>query len=75
MLGFLIFLDIDISMDVTSSVLLKFADDTKVAGVVESEEQHEVLQSTIIRLREWPLLFNSDNCDVLHLGGDNAKHV
>ena len=39
-------------MDVTSSVL-KFSDDTKVARVAESEEQREVLQSTIKRLLEW----------------------
>ena len=38
-------------MDVTSSVL-KFSDDTKVARVAESEEQREVLQSTINRLLE-----------------------
>ena len=39
-------------MDVTSSVL-KFSDDMKVARVAESEEQREVLQSTINRLLEW----------------------
>ena len=77
---FLIFInDIDNAVDVTSSVLLKFADDTKVARVVESEQQREVLQSTINRLLEWSvewqMLFNSDKCHVLHLGGDNAKHV
>ena len=47
---FLIFInDIDRAVDVTSSVLLKFADDTKVARVVENEGQREELQSTINR--------------------------
>jgi ribonuclease P/MRP protein subunit RPP40 len=39
---FLIFInDIDRVVDVTSSVLLKFANDTKVGRVVENEEQRE----------------------------------
>ena len=70
---FLIFInDIDRAMDVTSSVLLKFADDTKVARVVESQEQQAELQKTIDRLvewsGEWQMLFNSDKCHILHLG-------
>ena len=75
---FLIFInDIDKAVEVTSSVLLKFADDTKVGRVVESEVQRQELQSTINRLVEWSvewqMLFNSDKCHILHLGPRNAR--
>ena len=51
---FLIFInDIDLAVDLTSSVLLKFADDTKVARVVESREQQMELQRTFDRLEQW----------------------
>ena len=75
---FLIFInDIDLAVEVTSSVLLKFADDTKVGRVVESEEQRQELQATIDRLVkwsvEWQMLFNSDKCHILHLGPRNAR--
>ena len=75
---FLIFInDIDMAVGVTSSVLLKFADDTKVGRVVESEEQRQELQSTIDRLVgwsvEWQMLFNSEKCHILHLGNRNAR--
>ena len=76
---FLIFInDIDKAVEVTSSVLLKFADDTKVARVVESDEQREELQSTINKLvewsAEWQMLFNAEKCHILHLGRKNAKY-
>ena len=76
---FLIFInDIDKAVEVTSSVLLKLADDTKVGRVVESEEQGEELQSTINRLVgwsvQWQMLFNTEKCHVLHLGPRNAKY-
>ena len=77
---FLIFINyIDRAVDVTSSVLLKFADDTKVAKVVESEEQREEMQATINRLvqwsAEWQMLFNAGKCHLLHLGRGNARHT
>ena len=66
-------------VDVTSCVLLKFADDTKVGLVVDSEEQKEALQNTINRLLEWSvewqMLFNSDKCHILHLGPNNCNHT
>ena len=76
---FLIFInDIDDAVEVTNSILLKFADDTKVGMVVESEEQRQELQATINRLvgwsEEWQMLFNSDKCHILHLGPRNAKY-
>ena len=76
---FLIFInDIDRAVDVTSSVLLKFADDTKVARVVECQEQRLELQNTINRLEEWSeewqMLFNSGKCHILHLGANNSNY-
>ena len=73
---FLIFInDIDMAVDVTNSILLKFADDTKVARVVESQEHQAELQMTIDRLvewsREWQMLFNSEKCHIMHLGANN----
>ena len=55
-----------VGLDVTSTVLLKFADNTKVARVVESEEQREELQSAINKLVEWSekwqMTFNAGKC-------------
>ena len=75
---FLIFInDIDRAVEVTSSVLLKFADDTKVGRVVENEMQRAELQETIDKLvawsTEWQMLFNGAKCHILHLGAKNAK--
>jgi hypothetical protein len=45
--------------------------------VVKCEEQTEELQATIDRLVkwsvEWQMLFNSDMCNILHLGPKNAR--
>ena len=75
---FVIFInDIDCAVDVTGSLLLKFADDTKWAMVVDTEEQCQVFQEGIHRLenwsREWQMLFNSGKCHVLHLGSRNRE--
>ena len=76
---FLMFInDIDRAVEVTSSVLLKFADDTKVARVVENEGQREELQNTINRLvewsTEWQKLFYGWNRHILHMGVRNARY-
>ena len=59
----------DRAVEVTSIVLLKFSDDTKVARVVENKGQREELQNTINRLVEWStqwqMLFNSGKCHIL----------
>ena len=69
--------DIGRAVDVTSSVLLKFADDTKVVRVVESGEQKEEMQATINWLvkwsADWQMLFNAGKCHLLHLGRGNAR--
>ena len=76
---FLIFInDIDRAVEVTSTILLKFADDTKVGRVVENEEQRGELQSIIDKLvewsKEWQMLFNAGKCHILHLGARNVRH-
>ena len=63
---FLIFInDIDLAFDVTGSFLLKFADDTKLGMVVESEEQRDLLQTGIANLEHWSLewqrMFNASH--------------
>ena len=76
---FLVFIiEIDRAVAVTSSVLLKFTNDTKVGRVVENEVLREELQSTIDMLvdwsTEWQMMFNEGKCHILHLGARNAKY-
>ena len=73
---FLIFInDIDSAVDVTGSVLEKFADDTKWAMVVECEEDRAKFQQGLDRLMEWStdwqMLFNVDKCHIIHAGQSN----
>ena len=67
---FLIFInDIDTAVDLTSSLLSKFADDTKWARVVESEEDKRKFQEGVAGLarwsQDWQLLFNAGKCKTL----------
>ena len=73
---FLIYInDIDNAVDVAGSVLKKFADDTKWALVVESEEERKVFQRGLDNLVqwsiEWQMLFNVDKCHIIHMGRKN----
>ena len=73
---FLIYInDIDRAVSVTGSVLAKFADDTKWAMVVETEEDRKVFQQGLDALmewsREWQMLFNVEKCKVIHAGVRN----
>ena len=75
---FIIFInDIDMAIDVTGSFLFKFADDTKVGMVVETEEQRDELQAAITSLElwssEWQMMFNSSKCHMMHLGNGNNR--
>ena len=69
--------DIDLAIDVTDSFLFKFADDTKVGMVVETEEQRDELQAAITNLEqwslEWQMMFNTSKCDMLHFGSGNQR--
>ena len=67
--------DIDDAIDLTSSIIKKFADDTKVVRVVESAGDREAFQAGINKLEEWSkdwqMLFNVGKCHILHVGFNN----
>ena len=48
----------------------KFADDTKIGGIVDSEESYLRLQRDLDQLGqwadEWQMEFNLDKCEVMH---------
>jgi len=71
---FLVFID-DLEEGLRSEVL-KFADDTKIFGRVDSEGASEDLQRDLDRLVQWSevwqMRFNVDKCKVMHLGKGNA---
>ena len=75
---FLIFInDIDTAVDLTASCLSKFADDTKWARVVETEDDRKKFQEGVDGLakwsRDWQLLFNTGKCKIMHLGAKNRQ--
>ena len=55
--------------------VLKFADDTKLYGIVDCQLEGQCLQQDIDRLgnwaRDWKMKFNIDKCKVMHYGKDN----
>jgi ribonuclease P/MRP protein subunit RPP40 len=64
----------DIDKNINSK-LLKFADDTKVFSVVETQEEVAMLRDDLKTLCEWSndwlMLFNVEKCKVMHLGKKN----
>jgi ribonuclease P/MRP protein subunit RPP40 len=76
MLGPLLFMiyinDID---EVVSNRLLKFADDTKLFGVVATAQDIEGLQKDLDNLcswsKDWLMLFNVNKCKIMHFGYNN----
>ena len=58
--------------------ILKFADDTKIFGVVNSIEEHAGMQDDLNKLlswsKEWQMLFNVEKCKVMHSGRRNAGY-
>ena len=50
----------------------KFTDDTKIGGIVDSEESYLQLQWDLDQLGqwadEWQMEFNLDKCEVMHFG-------
>jgi len=72
---FLIFInDLDSAL---ISFILKFADDTKLFGIVNTDEDKAAIQRDLSCLVEWSekwlMPFNTDKCVVLHLGKNNKE--
>ncbi|CAM5171002.1 unnamed protein product [Natator depressus] len=67
--------DLEDSVDCTLS---KFADYTKLGGVVATLEGRDRIQRDLDNLEDWAkrnlMRFNKDKCRVLHLGRKNAMH-
>ena len=72
-----LFID-DIDLAVVMALILKYADDTKVAKIVESLEEARQMQEVIDKLAEWAdkwgMEFNIKKCKILHVGKKNPKH-
>ena len=59
-------------------IIKKFADDTKIAQVIESDSDAGELQASLDRLCEWAdkwgMSFNVAKCHVMHIGAHNPMH-
>ena len=75
---FLIFIN-DIDMAVEGiDIIKKFADDTKVGHVMETEADRVMMQEALDALCKWAttwgMAFNIKKCKVMHLGPKNPEH-
>ena len=75
---FLIFInDIDQVVEIID-IIKKFADDTKVGQVMETDEDRKKLQKALEELSNWAstwgMAFNVKKCKVMHFGSRNPKH-
>ncbi|GAB0191029.1 mitochondrial enolase superfamily member 1 [Grus japonensis] len=67
--------DMDSGIECTLS---KFANNTKLCGVVNTLERRDAIQRDLDRLERWAranrMKFNKAKCKVLHMGLGNPKH-
>ncbi|GAB0175906.1 mitochondrial enolase superfamily member 1 [Grus japonensis] len=67
--------DVDSGIECTLS---KFANNTKLCGVVDTLEGRDAIQRNLDRLERWGrancMKFNKAKCKVLHMGQRNPKH-
>jgi len=75
---FVLFIN-DLDRAVTAGQILnKFADDTKIAQVLETQEDAVALQASLDRLCQWAdtwgMSFNVLKCHVMHLGAQNPRY-
>ena len=75
--GILFIIFVDDLDDWILALIRKFADDTKIARVVENEAQARELQRDIDRLvqwaKTWGMQFNVKKCKVMHCGRKNRR--
>uniref|UniRef100_A0A8C3I6M2 Reverse transcriptase domain-containing protein n=1 Tax=Chrysemys picta bellii TaxID=8478 RepID=A0A8C3I6M2_CHRPI len=68
--------DLDIGIE---SMLIKFADYTKLGGIATALEDRVIIQNYLDKLEKWSevnrMKFNKDKCKVLHLGRNNQFHT
>ena len=59
------------------AVMAKFADDTKIARITETEEDIAKMQEIIDRLarwaKKWEMTFNAGKCKIMHFGNRNPQ--
>jgi tetrahydromethanopterin S-methyltransferase subunit G len=75
---FNVFID-DVDESTTpETLLIKFADDTKVWRVIASEKDRQELQETLDNLckwaEKWGMQFNEGKCKVMHIGQNNPRY-
>ena len=78
-LCFLIYMNDMESNISTSATVSKFADDTKLANPVATDDDIKTMQDDIDQLQDWAerwqMRYNADKCAVMHFGHLNQHHT